>query len=125
VTVTISREEQLGQLLKALHQSTPDVEGAAVISMDGLVMASSLPASADEDRVSAMSAAIYGIGARTAAELERGAVEQLYIKGENGYFLITQTGPDAMLAVMASSQAKLGIIFLDVKRTAEQIARLV
>ncbi len=123
--MALSREEQLQQILKGLHQSTPDIEGAAVISMDGLVMSSSLPASADEDRVSAMSAAIYGIGARTADELSRGAVEQLYIKGDNGYFLITQCGPDAMLAVMANIKAKLGIIFLDVKRTAEEVAKIV
>ncbi len=121
----LSREEQLSQLLAGLHQSTPDIEGAAVISMDGLVMASSLPATADEDSVSAMSAAIYGIGARTATELERGEVDQLYIKGTQGYFLITQTGPEAMLAVMANARAKLGIIFLDVKRTAEAVSKIV
>jgi len=123
--MALSREEQFNGILAGLHQSTPDIEGAAVISMDGLVMASSLPANTDEEGVSAMAAAIYGIGARTSDELNRGSVEQLYIKGENGYFLITQTGPDAMMAVMANQKAKLGIIFLDVKRTAQEIAKLV
>ncbi len=110
--MAMTREEQFNRILTDLHQSTPDIEGAAIISMDGLVMASSLPASVDEEGVSAMAAAIYGIGARTADELNRGLVEQLYIKGENGYFLITQTGPDAMLAIMANSKAKLGIACL-------------
>ena len=123
--MAISREEQFNRILAGLHQSTPDIEGAAVISMDGLVMASSLPASVDEEGVSAMAAAIYGIGARTSDELNRGLVEQLYIKGGNGYFLITQTGPDAMMAVMANQKAKLGIIFLDVRRAAEEIAKIV
>jgi uncharacterized protein len=120
-----SKEEQLKQILRNLHSSTPDIEGAAVISMDGLVMASSLPATVEEDRVSAMSAALYGIGARTAEELQRGEVEQLYIKGNNGYMLITQSGTDSVLAVMANSKAKLGIIFLDVKRAAEGVSKIV
>ncbi|RMG04813.1 MAG: hypothetical protein D6726_02620 [Nitrospirae bacterium] len=122
--MALTREEQLGQILKGLHASTPDIEGAAIISMDGLVIASSLPAEVEEDRVSAMSAALYGIGARTAEELNRGEVEQLYIKGNAGYMLITQSGADAVLAVMANARAKLGIIFLDVKRAAEEIARV-
>lgn len=123
--MALSKEEQLKQILKNLHSSTPDIEGAAVISMDGLVMASSLPATVEEDRVSAMSAALYGIGARTAEELQRGEVEQLYIKGNNGYMLITQSGTDSVLAVMANAKAKLGIIFLDVKRAAEEVSKVV
>jgi hypothetical protein len=122
--MALTREEQLGQILKGLHASTPDIEGAAIISMDGLVISSSLPAEVEEDRVSAMSAALYGIGARTAEELSRGDVEQLYIKGNAGYMLITQAGMDAVLAVIANAKAKLGIIFLDVKRAAEEIAKV-
>ena len=121
----MSREEQLNQVLRGLHQSTPDIEGAAIISMDGLIMASSLPAAVEEDRISAMSAALYGIGARTSEELQRGDVEQVYIKGNKGYLLITQAGNDAVLAVMANAKAKLGIIFLDVRRAAEEVGKIV
>jgi predicted regulator of Ras-like GTPase activity (Roadblock/LC7/MglB family) len=123
--MALSRVEALNQVLKSLHSSTPDIEGAAVISMEGLVIASSLPADVEEDKVSAMSAALYGIGSRTAEELQRGEIEQFYIKGNNGIFLITQVGTDAMLTVMANIKAKLGIIFLDVKRAAEELAKAV
>lgn len=123
--MALSKEELLTQVLKNLHTSTPDIEGAAVISLDGLIMASSLPASVEEDTVSAMSAALYGIGSKTAEELQRGEVEQLYIKGRNGYMLITQAGAESVLGVMANAKAKLGIIFLDVKRAAEEISKLI
>ncbi|MBI5014178.1 MAG: roadblock/LC7 domain-containing protein [Deltaproteobacteria bacterium] len=121
----LSREDQLNQVLRGLHSSTPDIEGAAIISMDGLIMASSLPANLEEDRISAMSAALYGIGSRTSEELDRGDVEQVYIKGKKGYLLITQAGNDAVLAVMANAKAKLGIIFLDVRRAAEEVGKIV
>ena len=120
-----TREEQLTRILKGLSNGTPDIEGAAVISMDGLVIASSLPSYVEEDRISAMSAALYGIGNRAAEELQRGDVEQLYIRGLNGYMLITQAGPDAVLTVMANAKAKLGIIFLDVRRAAQEVAKVV
>ena len=123
--MALSKEEQLTHILRNLHTSTPDIEGAAVISMDGLIIASSLPASVEEDTVSAMSAALYGIGSKTAEELQRGEVEQLYIKGRNGYMLITQSGSQAVLGVMANAKAKLGIIFLDVRRAAEEVAKVV
>jgi predicted regulator of Ras-like GTPase activity (Roadblock/LC7/MglB family) len=123
--MAITREDQLNQVLRSLQASTPDTEGAAIISMDGLIMASSLPAAVEEDRISAMSAALYGIGSRSSEELERGDVEQVYIKGDAGYLLITQAGNDAVLAVMANAKAKLGIIFLDVRRAAEEVGKLV
>jgi predicted regulator of Ras-like GTPase activity (Roadblock/LC7/MglB family) len=123
--MAITREDQLNQVLRSLQASTPDTEGAAIISMDGLIMASSLPAAVEEDRISAMSAALYGIGSRSSEELERGEVEQVYIKGDAGYLLITQAGNDAVLAVMANAKAKLGIIFLDVRRAAEEVGKLV
>jgi predicted regulator of Ras-like GTPase activity (Roadblock/LC7/MglB family) len=123
--MAITREEQLNQVLRGLQASTPDTEGAAIISMDGLIMASSLPAAVEEDRISAMSAALYGIGSRSSEELQRGEVEQVYIKGDAGYLLITQAGNDAVLAVMANAKAKLGIIFLDVRRAAEEVGKLI
>ncbi len=123
--MALTKQEQITQVLKKLQTSTPDIEGAAVISMDGLVIASSLPSSVEEDRVSAMSAALYGIGARTAEELERGGVEQIYIKGGNGYMIITQAGAEAVMAVIANGKAKLGIIFLDIKRAAEELSKLI
>ena len=53
-----SRTDQLQERLRDLQASSGDVEGAAVVSVDGLSMASSLQAGTEEDRVSAMSAAM-------------------------------------------------------------------
>lgn len=118
----MSREKKLQHILEKLNNATADIEGCAIVTNDGLVITSILPPSMEEDLVSAMSAALLGLGTRAADELDRGAIEQLYLKGQNGYMLITQAGEDAVLAVMATSHAKLGIVFLDVKRAAREIA---
>lgn len=119
------RSEMLNSILSDLNGSSADIEASAVLSTDGLMMASLLPAGMDEDRVGAMSAAMLSLGDRTAEELARGALEQVLIKGNNGYILMTHAGNDAVVTVLAKPNARLGLIFLDVKRAAENIAKII
>lgn len=119
------RADLLNSILSDLNGSSADIEASAVISTDGLMMAAMLPASLDEDRVGAMGAAMLSLGDRTAQELARGKLEQVLIKGDNGYVLMTHAGAEAVVAVLAKPEARLGLIFLDVKRAAEAIAKTV
>ena len=120
-----SRTEQMVARLRDLQASTADIEGCAVVSVDGLIMASSLPADIEEDRVSAMSAAMLSLGERIAQELSRGVLDEIYIKGSHGYVLLMAVGDEAVLTSMARVDAKLGLIFLDMRRAAEDLARFV
>jgi predicted regulator of Ras-like GTPase activity (Roadblock/LC7/MglB family) len=120
-----SRTQQMVDRLKELQINTPDIEASAVVSVDGLIMASSLPAGVEEDRVSAMSAAMLSLGERIASELGRGILDQLYIRGEEGYVVLMSVGEDAVLTVLARKQAKLGLLFLDMKRTAAELSSIV
>jgi len=120
-----TRPEQIQQQLKALVTNTPDVEGAAMVSADGLVISSVLPAGTDEDRVSAMAAALLSLGERTSGELQRGSLEQMYLQGDSGYIILMQAGPDAVLETIAGSSAKLGMVLLDMKRSVQELSRLV
>jgi predicted regulator of Ras-like GTPase activity (Roadblock/LC7/MglB family) len=119
------RSDLMGSILSDLNGGSADIEASAVISTDGLIMSALLPAALDEDRVGAMAAAMLSLGDRTAQELARGTLEQVLIKGGDGYVLMTHAGPEAVLSVMANSSARLGLIFLDVKRAAESIAKLI
>ncbi len=119
------RSEMFSSILKDLNGTSADIEASAVISTDGLMIASLLPADMDEDRVGAMSAAILSLGERSAVELARGDLEQVLIKGDNGYILMTHASDEAVLTVVAKPKARLGLIFLDVKRAAEEISKLI
>jgi hypothetical protein len=123
--VAKSRTEQLVERLRDLQASSGDVEAAAIVSVDGLSMASSLPGHIEEDRVSAMSAAMLSLGERISSELGRGGLEQVMVKGENGYVILTAVGEEAVLTVLARKEAKLGLIFLDVTRTVDALEQLV
>ncbi len=120
-----SRTEQIIARLRDLRVSTPDIEASAVVSLDGLIIASDLPANVEEDRVSAMSAAMLSLGERIAGELGRGALDQVYIRGNDGYVILMSVGEDAVLTSLARQDAKLGLVFLDMRRAAADLSRLV
>ncbi len=119
-----SRTERLVGRLQELQTSTTDVEAAAVVSVDGLTMASSLPAGVEEDRVSAMSAAMLSLGDRIASELGRGMLSEVYVKGENGYVVLRAVGEEAVLTVLARQETKLGLLFLDMRRASDDLASI-
>ena len=71
-----------------------------------------------------MSAALLGMSERIVRELGRGAFNLAMLRGSGGYTIITRCGADAVLTVLATDTAKLGLIFLDVTRAAKDVARL-
>ncbi|NIV40087.1 MAG: hypothetical protein GWN58_64995 [Anaerolineae bacterium] len=119
-----SRTEQIMARLRDLRAITPDVEASAVVSVDGLTIASDLPADVEEDRVSAMSAAMLSLGERIASELGRGTLDQVYIRGGDGYVILMSIGEDAVLTALARKGAKLGLVFLDMRRAAADLRSL-
>ncbi|MEL6307070.1 MAG: roadblock/LC7 domain-containing protein [Chloroflexota bacterium] len=120
-----SRTELMVERLRDLQGTTPEVEASAVVSVDGLIIASSLPAGIEEDRVSAMSAAMLSLGERIAGELGRGLLDQVYVKGINGYVILMSVGDEAVLTTIVRKDAKLGLIFLDMRRSADDLEKLV
>ncbi len=93
--------------------------------VDGLIIASALPSDVEEDRVSAMSAAMLSLGERISAELGRGSLEQVYIKGDEGFVILTAIGSEAVLTALARKNSKIGLIFLEMQRAAEDLKKVV
>lgn len=110
-------------VLRALVNSDPDLEGAAVVTTDGLPLSSVLPPGTDEDRVAAMGAAALSMGSRTASELRRGGIEQVLLKGDLGYVILIQAGSETVLQVISTSDARLGLLLFEMKSAAQQLAR--
>lgn len=120
-----SRSDQMVERLRLMQAAAPEIEASAIVSVDGLIMASALPQQVEEDRVSAMSAAMLSLGERISGELGRGGLEQVYIKGDAGAIVLTAVGTEAVLTALARQEAKLGLIFLEMRRAAEDLTKLV
>lgn len=123
--MTRSRTDMMVSRLRRMQAAAPDIEASAVVSFDGLTIASALPIDVEEDRVSAMSAAMLSLGERIAGELGRGNLQQVYIRGDNGFVILSAIGIEAVLTALARQQAKLGLVFLEMRRAAQDLARLV
>ena len=119
-----TRTQQLVARLRALQDAMPEIEGAAIVSPDGLSIAAVLAPPIEEDRVAAMSAAMVSLGERIAKELGRGEMDQVYIKGSQGYALLTAAGPQAVLTVMASGDVRLGLLLLELRKVVADLQTL-
>jgi predicted regulator of Ras-like GTPase activity (Roadblock/LC7/MglB family) len=120
-----STPETLDDLLKKLLGAIPEVKAAAIVSAEGLPIASALPQGVDETRIAAMTAALLSLSERAIIEMNKGDFDQLYVKGSTGYLLILQAGPNAVLTVSTTQDVRLGLILLDCRRTCEKIAQLI
>ena len=117
-----SRSDRLDRAIHGLLSQTPELEAAAVVSFDGLPMASALPPSMDEDRVAAMSAALLSLGERAAQGLGRGELSQVYIEGDSGTVFLVSCDDEAVLVAVAAKGAKVGMMLYEVRRAAALVA---
>ena len=113
--------QKLNQVIQNFVARTSDVQGAAVVTPDGLPLASSLPGEMDEDRVSAMSAAMLSLGERIGKELLGGNADRIFVEGDQGCTILTTCGNDAVFLVLASKEAKQGMLMLEIKRTLTEV----
>ena len=116
--------EKLNSLLQNFVSSTHDVQGAAIVTPDGLPLATSLPSSIDEERTAAMSAAMLSLGERISNEFARGDVDRIFVEGNQGYGILTSCGEDAVFLVLASQAAKQGLLMLEIKRALGELKLL-
>ena len=113
--------EKLSTVLTNFVSSTSDVQGAVLVTPDGLALASTLPGSMDEERVAAMSASMLSLGERIGQELARGNIDRVFVEGDEGYGILTGCSEDAVLLALANQNAKQGILMLEVKRIISEL----
>jgi uncharacterized protein len=115
---------KLGYILQNFVSTTSDIQGAAVVTPDGLPLSANLPGNLDEERVSAMSAAMLSLGERIGMELTRGTIDRIYVEGSEGFSILTSCGVDAVLLVLASRAAKQGVLLLEIKRLVSELRQV-
>jgi len=121
----LDRLQEIERILRDVQSRIPDLEGLAVVTRDGLPIASALYTTTDEDRISAMTAASLSLSERVVIELERGVMEQVIITGSQGLVIIRDAGEHAVLVGIARVNAKLGLILLDMKRAAKKLSEMI
>ena len=111
-------------LLRNLQIASQSVEACALVSYDGLVIASVLGQHVDVDRFGAMCATLLALAGRAAREIGNGTLRQIILDGSAGPVLLTRAGATGVLAVAADAQVHLGKLILDTRNTAQGLAQL-
>lgn len=118
-----SRTEKITDALRSIRISSPEVIGAAVVSVEGFIIGAVAPSEMDEELFGGMAAALLGVGERIAGELMRSKMEQTYVKSALGYVILNAIGEDAVLVLLVTNEAKLGLVFLELRRTIPLLQR--
>ncbi len=121
--------DAMGARLRQVHALNPELEAISLVSVEGVNMSSFLPNDvnndANDERMSAMSAAMVGWGERIALELGRGSLDHLMIKGACGFVLMLSVNDEAVLTAVLNDEAKLGLLLLDLRRAAADLAEMI
>jgi predicted regulator of Ras-like GTPase activity (Roadblock/LC7/MglB family) len=116
--------QSVNQHLRSLRTSTPEIIGAVVVNMDGFVVSSVIPSEVDDELIGGMAAALLGVGERIASDLMRASMEQVYVRSPKGYVIINAITDQAALVLLVTRDAKLGLVFLELRRVVEELGRL-
>jgi predicted regulator of Ras-like GTPase activity (Roadblock/LC7/MglB family) len=120
-----SKTEKITEVMKRLRTSSPEIYGAALVSLDGFLIASVAPSEIDTELVSGMSAALLGVGERISNEMMHAPLNQIYVKSEKGYVILNSIGQDAVLVLLVTNEAKLGLIFLELRRIVPELQKVI
>lgn len=111
----------LKPILSRLNSISQEIEASAVMTRDGLTLASKIRKDVNQDRLGAMCASLLSLSDKTAKELSRGNLKQVLIEGDQGCVLIVHIGQRAVLAVVSKPSSNLGMVFVEARKVAKEI----
>ena len=108
---TTNQRANLTWLLDDLIERVPSAQQAVVLSADGLMMGASAALSReDAEHLSAMAAGFQSLAKGASRHFQAGPVRQTVVEMEDAFLFVTAAGLGACLAVLAASDADLGLI---------------
>jgi predicted regulator of Ras-like GTPase activity (Roadblock/LC7/MglB family) len=120
----MNRLDELNRVLRKLQTDSPGIETCALISEDGLMIARAETVSMEETRVAGMTATLLNLGTRAAMELSRGTVQEVIVRGENGYAVVISAGRGTLLLAVTNENSKLGLIFFDMREAIRALQKV-
>lgn len=108
-------------VLIEFNQSVKEIQASAIFSVDGVLLASTLPYNEDPDGVGAIAAAIHSLGNKTANILRRGNLQKIQIQGDKGNMFISALGSGALLAVLTTDRVNIGLLLHEMQRLNERM----
>lgn len=116
------KSEVLSDTLTQLLQESSDINGIAIVGVDGLVYSANVPQRGlDESMVGATSAAVLGLSKRSANQLQRGNFKQTLIQGDDGNLIVVSLNEETLLVGLTASNVNLGMAFAEIRTMSNRI----
>ncbi len=112
-----SKKEELSEVLRTL-KDVGDIDGAAIATRDGLLIASELPSDVNAQTFAAMSATMFGAAETAISELKKGKVRKVISEAEDCKLVAVDAGPSATVVALVKPNANLGLILMEIIKTA-------
>ncbi len=117
--------EILAEHLSKLLEQSSDIEGAAVVGVDGLVYSANMPyRDMDEDLTGAVAAAVYALSARSVKQLKRGELSRTLIQGDDGNIIVTVIDKHTLFVGLTSKDVNLGMAFAEARTISSKLAEV-
>ncbi len=114
--------EKLVCFLNQLIASIPEIRAIALISDDGIPIASVLPPGIDEGKMVKSAKSLIKSAKGVVDEFTQGDIDNINVFNKDGAFFIMRAGSNAALSLLTARDIRFGLVFLDMKRTTEKIA---
>jgi predicted regulator of Ras-like GTPase activity (Roadblock/LC7/MglB family) len=119
---TIASQDEITQILTSLK--THGVMNAALTTLEGRSLGSTVTESQPRFKLGALSAASIAIATKTAGELSLGELDQVQIISSAGSLLLSAVGHKALLSVVTDRGADFPQIARDMKKAAAQLSTM-
>ncbi len=119
------KSDLLADALAELLRESSDIDGAAVVGVDGLVYSANIPQRAlDENMVGATSAAVLGLSKRSVDQLKRGQFQQALIQGDDGNIIVAGLDDETLFIGLTPNNVNLGMAFAEVRTMSNKLNEL-
>ncbi len=115
--------DMVDKLLSDL-KNTGGVEACAAASRDGLLIRANMPKEKFLYSLAAMSATMLGAAETATTLVEKGLSTRVIVESEYGRLIIIGAGSKALLIVLASTNTGLGLILLELEKSAKKLKEI-
>lgn len=100
------------------------VEACAAASRDGLLIRAVMQKELFVDSLAAMSATILGAAETATMQVEKGVPNRVIVETDYGRLVVVGAGPKALLILLAGQDTGLGLILLELEKSAMKLKEI-
>ncbi len=112
------------QTLSELENSTGDIISTAIVTLDGLIMASTRSDTMHREIFAAYGAAAFKRAGETMEELTGENIDVLIYESKNHMAVTVRAGKQALLIVLTGKNVQMGLVLMNAQKTAMKIIEI-